>query len=302
MLHRQRGGSRRTPAARRTGGRRRPGRRSGRSLQDRVDDGLPCRSELAWQDEVGPRVDEERSIDETEQISRRAFAQHDLVAAGASASVGEIEHGAGCRPVQTERQRHLGESFLERESPEPIGDERWSSVSKGDIGEGDPRLGLQLEAGGGEEASRGCVVRSDVIRPISVLNRSVSTSRPRLEFAQRLVSGPFWTDSPWSTRVLDGGAIIPSTPCISPGRWHFSWGSSESTSGLVSKAGRRFGCGRSHRPARAVFTQAGSHRCGSYAHLTVMLVRLLVRPHRGTRCRASLRQARCMEPVPTMLW
>ncbi len=56
------------------------------------------------------------------------------------------------------------------------------------------------------------VVRSDVIRPISVLNRSGSTSRPRLELAQRLVSGPFWTDSPWSTRVSDGGTIISSTP------------------------------------------------------------------------------------------
>ena len=91
-----------------------------------------------------------------EAVRRRAFTKDDLVAAGASAAVGEIEHGAGCRPVQAERQRHFGEGFLERESPEPIGDERRSAVSNGDFGERDPRLGGQLEAGRGEEASRGC--------------------------------------------------------------------------------------------------------------------------------------------------
>ena len=70
------------------------------------------------------------------------------------------------------------------------------------------------------------VVRSGVICPISVLSRSVSTSRCRLELAQRWSADPLSTDCPWSTRVLDGGTIISSTPCISPGRWRFSWGSS----------------------------------------------------------------------------
>jgi hypothetical protein len=55
----------------------------------------------------GSGVDEERTVDETEQIRWGAFAQHDLVAAGTSAAFGQVEDGAGRRPVQSERQRHL---------------------------------------------------------------------------------------------------------------------------------------------------------------------------------------------------
>ena len=155
VRHRRRGGTRWTPAARRTGERPRPGSPSGRSRQDCVDDGLPCGSELAWQDEVGPCVDEESTVDEAEEVRGGAFTQHDLVAAGTSAAIDEPEYGARCRPVQTEWQRHLGKGFSEREPPEPVSDEGRSSMPNRDFGERDLRFGGQLEASGGEETRCG---------------------------------------------------------------------------------------------------------------------------------------------------
>jgi hypothetical protein len=61
----------------------------------------------------------------------------------------------------------------------------------------------------------------DVIRPNSVLRRPNRRCTPRLEVAHCLVSATIRPRLPGSASVLDGGTIIPSAPCISPGRWHF---------------------------------------------------------------------------------
>jgi hypothetical protein len=68
----------------------------------------------------------------------------------------------------------------------------------------------------------------DVIRPNSVLRRPNRRGTPRLEVAHCLVSATIRPRLPCSASVLDGGTIIPSTLCISPGRWHFSWSWGES--------------------------------------------------------------------------
>jgi len=63
----------------------------------------------------------------------------------------------------------------------------------------------------------------DLIRPNSVLGelRPVGANKPLL--LECLVNAEILRRFAWSTWVLDGGTIIPSTACISPGRWHVSF-------------------------------------------------------------------------------
>lgn len=71
------------------------GTRRGRSRDDLVDDGLPGIADLAWQDEIRPQIDEQRPVDDAEDVGRRAFAEDDLVAPSPVAPIAQLEDGTG---------------------------------------------------------------------------------------------------------------------------------------------------------------------------------------------------------------
>lgn len=54
-----------------------------------MDDRLPCGPEVAWHDEFGPEVGEERAVRVLEKVGRRALPEHDLEAACSLPTVAE---------------------------------------------------------------------------------------------------------------------------------------------------------------------------------------------------------------------
>lgn len=63
-----------------------------------VDDQLPSSPEFSRDDEVGPRVDEQRSVDDRSDVLGLTFTQDEFVSASAVLAVQEVEPWRGPTP------------------------------------------------------------------------------------------------------------------------------------------------------------------------------------------------------------